>query len=153
MAIEAPASKFRKTNLKIYIAVCIALAIWCAYDGYFNQQWIQRHTSHDARQHPYLIFNRNAPPYFIGAVVLLSVYFFVFRKKKIIADEKELIISGRKRIPYDSIQKIDKTHFDSKGFFLITYKDQDGREISYKLSNRAYDNLPAILDQLIAKIS
>jgi len=153
MAIEAPASKFRKTNLKIYIAICIGLAIWCAYDGHFNKQWIERHTNHDGSEQPYLVFNKNAPPYFIGAAILLTVYFFVFKKKKIIADETELIISKSKRIPYDSIQKIDKMHFDSKGFFLITYKDENDREISYKLSDRLYDNLPVILEHLVAKIS
>jgi len=153
MAITAAASKFRKTNLKIYIAICIGLAIWCAYDGHFNKKWIERHTNPDGSEQPYLVFNKNAPPYFVGAAVLLTVYFFVFKNKKIIADEKELIISDRKRIPYDSIQKIDRTQFDSKGFFLITYKDENNCEISYKLSDRVYDNLPAILEHLVAKIS
>ena len=153
MAIEAPISKFKKTNFKIYIAVCIALAIWCAYDGYFNNKWIEEHTDTNGNPETYLVFNRKAPPYFIGAAVLLGAYLLAIRNKKIIADENELIFSDKKRIPYDSIQKIDKTHFDSKGFFLITYKNKDGREVNRKLSDRTYDNLAAILDELVAKIS
>jgi len=153
MAIEAPLSKLKKTNLKIYIAVCIGLAIWCAYDGYFNDEWIKKHTDADGNPKAYLIFNQKAPPFFIGAGVLLGAYLFAIRNKKVIADENELIISDKERIPYDSIQKIDKTLFDSKGYFLITYKDKDGSEINRKLSDRSYDNLAAILDHLVAKIS
>jgi len=153
MAIEAPLSKFKKTTFKIYIAVCIGLAIWCAYDGYFNDKWIEEHTDTNGNPETYLVFNRKAPPYFIGAAVLLGAYLFAIRNKKIIADENELVLSNKKRIPYDSIQKIDKTHFDSKGFLLITYKNKDGREVNRKLSDRTYDNLAAILDELVAKIS
>ena len=153
MAIEAPISKFKKTNLKIYIVVCVGLAIWCAYDGYFNDKWIEEHTDTNGNPETYLVFNRKAPPYFIGAAVLLGAYLLAIRNKKIIADENELVLSDKKRVPYDSIQKIDKTHFDSKGFFLITYKNKDGREVNRKLSDRTYDNLAAILDELVAKIS
>ena len=153
MTIEAPISKYKKTNFKIYIAVCIALAIWCAYDGYFNNKWIEEHTDTNGNPEAYLVFNRKAPPYFIGAAVLLGAYLFAIRNKKVIADENELVLSDKKRIPYDSIQKIDKTNFDSKGFFLITYKNKDDREVNRKLSDRTYDNLAAILDELVAKIS
>ncbi len=153
MAIEAPISKSKKNNFKIYIAVCIGLAIWCAYDGYFNDKWIEEHTDTNGNPETYLVFNRKAPPYFIGATVLLGAYLLAIRNKKIIADENELVLSDKKRVPYDSIQKIDKTHFDSKGFFLITYKNKDGREVNRKLNDRTYDNLAAILDELVAKIS
>ena len=153
MAIVAPLSKYKKTNFKIAIAVCFGLAIWCAYDGYFNDKWIEEHTDTNGNPETYLVFNRKAPPYFIGAAVLLGAYLFAIRNKKVIADENELVLSDKKRIPYDSIQKIDKTNFDSKGFFLITYKNKDDREVNRKLSDRTYDNLAAILDELVAKIS
>ena len=153
MTTEAPVSKFKKNNLKIYIVVLAVFAIWCAYDGYFNKEWIKEHTDADGNPKSYLVFNRKLPPFFIGAAALLGAYLFVIRNRKIIADEGELIISDRKRISYDSIQKIDKTHFDSKGFFLITYKDKDGKEVGQKLSDRTYDNLAAILDRLVEKIS
>ena len=153
MAIEAPVSKFKKNNLKIYIVICIGLAIWCAYDGYFNDKWIEEHTDINGNPKTYLVLNRNAPPYLIGAAVLLGVYLFAVSRRKIIADENELVINDKERISYDSIQKIDKTNFDSKGCFIITYKNKDNIEVNRKLSDRAYDNLAAILDQLVAKIS
>jgi len=153
MAIEAPLSKFKKTNFKIYIAVCLGLAIWCAYDGYFNDEWIKEHTDADGNPGSYLVFNRNSPPFLFGTAVLLGAYLFAIRNKKVIAEENELVISNRKKIPYDSIERIDKTHFDSKGYFLITYKNENGSETNYKLSDRTYDNLAAILNKLIAQIS
>jgi len=153
MAIEAPVSKYRKTNLKIYIVVCIGIAIYCAYDGYFNETFKTKHTNDDGTADSTLVFNQKAPPFFIGAAVLLGVYLFAISNRKLIADENELIISDKERIPYDSIQKIDKTNFKSKGYFLITYKGQNSREVNRKISDKKYDNLKAVLDHLVAKIS
>ena len=153
MAIEAPLGKHKKNNFKIYIAVCIGLAIWFGYDGYFNEKFKERHTDANGTPDAILAVNKKAPPFFIGAGVLLGAYLFAIRNKKVIADENELILSDKERVPYDSIQKIDKTLFDSKGYFLITYKDKNGSEVNRKLSDRSYDNLAAILEHLVAKIS
>ena len=55
---------------------------------------------------------------------------------------------------YNSIQKIDKTNFNpTKGYFTITCKGDDGREVVHKISSKDYDNLQAVLDLLVAKIS
>ena len=153
MAIEAPISKYRKTNLKIYIILCIAVAAWFAYDGYINKDFIEKNTDEDGRPNSTLIFNQKAPPFFAGAAVLFGVYLFVVKNKKLIADENELVFSDKDKIPYDSIQSINKTYFDKKGFFVITHKDEKGKEINRKLSDRNYDNLAAILDHLVAKIT
>ena len=152
MAIEAPLSKFRKTNLKIYIGLCIGLAIWCAYDGYLNDKWIQEHTDANGNPETYLVFNRNAPLYLVSAAILLGVYLFVIRNKKLLADENALIFP-KHSIAYDSIEKIDKTRFDSKGFFIITHKDTNGNEVNCRLSNKKYDNLAAVLEHLVTKIT
>lgn len=152
MAIEAPISKYKKNNLIIYMAVCAGLTIWCIYDGYLNKDFIDKYTV-DGKETGWLVINRKAPPYLIGATVLLGVYLLTLRNKRLLADENELIISDKKRIAYDSIQKIDKTYFDKKGFFFITYKDQNGSEIDLKISDRMYDNLAAVLEHLVAKIS
>jgi hypothetical protein len=147
MVIEAPICKFKKTNLKIYIA------IWCAYDGYLNDKWIEEHTDANGNPKAYLVVNRKAPPFLIGAAVLLGVYLFAIRKKKLIADEDKLILEGKAEIKYDSIQKVDKTNFDTKGFFLITYKDAGNAEKQLKLSNKRYDNLKPVLEKVIDEIS
>ncbi len=182
MTIEAPISRHKKTNFKIYIAVCIVVAIIFAYDGYLSKyKWSGRYSfykehvvDNDGKPTATMKFNRGSPPFFIGAAVLLGAYLFAIKNKKIIAGENELIISNKERIAHDSIQKIDKTYFRSKtkrkfvgdqsgnvqetrsapeGYFIITYKDNSGREVNRKLSSRTYDNLAAVLDELVAKIS
>lgn len=153
MAIEAPISKFKKNNILIYIVVCVIAAAWFGYDGYFNKKFRQEHTDENGSANSTLIFNQKSPPFFIAAAVLLGVYFFIIRGKKLLAEENELIISSKKRISYDSIEKINKTDFDSKGYFIITYKDENGKETDYKVSDRLYDGLENILNHLVEKIS
>lgn len=152
MAIEAPLSKHKKNSFRIGIAVLLGLAIWFAYDGYRNEKFIKKHTDENGAPDSTLVFNRKAPPYLAGAAVLLGLYLFAIKDKKVIAGQNCLII-GKRQIAYDSIGKIDKTHFDSKGYFVITYKDYQGVDADLKLGDRTYDNLSAILDELIAKIS
>ena len=100
-----------------------------------------------------MIFNQKAPFVLAAIAVIAAVRFRMLKDKKLLADENELIISDKEKISYDSIQKIDKTYFKSKGFFIITHKNNEGREANRKLSNKTYDNLTAILDELVAKIS
>jgi hypothetical protein len=153
MSIEAPASKHKKKTLALYIFFCIALALWCAYDGYINKDWIAEHTDADGNPKTYLVFNRRAPAYLVGASVLLGAYLFAIRKRKIVADNTELLINGKEKISYESIEQINKTHFESKGFFIITYKDDNSSDVHRKVSDRDYDNLGPVLDELVAKIS
>jgi len=153
MIIEAPVSKFRKGNLKIYITGLILLAAWCGYDGYFNDKWIKEHTDANGKAQTYLVVNKSAPKYLIGAAVILGVCLFAISSKKVTADENELVIDGKKRITYDTMEKIDKTYYKSKGYFVVTHKDSSGEEAEIKLSDRKYDNLEAILDKLVEKIS
>ncbi|MFC1675723.1 hypothetical protein ACFL3G_01510 [Planctomycetota bacterium] len=153
MAIEAPVSKFRKNNLKIYMVFALGLLAWCVYDGYFNEKWIEEHRNEDGSPKTYLTVNRRAPYLFVPLIGYFVISFFVIKNKKIVADENELVISNNFKISYDSIQAIDKTLFEKKGKFSIIYNDQDGREVSYKLSDRRYDNLSAVLEHITAKIS
>jgi len=153
MTVEAAYSKFKKNNFKIYIVICLAFAAWCVYDGYFNEEWIKEHTNPDGSPQTYLVFNKRAP-YWLGvAALFFAGCLLAVQSKKIIADENELILSEAKKIPYDSVEKIDKTNFESKGYFVVTYKDQLGNENNLKLSNKNYDNLNAVLDVLVEKIS
>ena len=162
MALIAPLSKYKIKTFLIYIAFCIVVAAIFAYDGYLSKyEWSGRHknfyTEHfiDKGNKPDgdMIFNQTAPPFLVGLAALLGIYLFVIRNKKLVADEDELVISEREKIAYDSIQKIDKTNFSSKGFFLITYKNKNGREVGRKISDRTYDNLDPVLELLIKKIS
>jgi len=143
MPIEAPVSKFAKTNIKIYIGACLAAAVIFAYDGYLSKyKWSGRYSFYQE----HVIDNGGIP----NAAMKFNI---VIKRNKLIADENELVFSNKTKIAYDSIQKINKTHFDKKGYFVITYKNESGKEIARKISDRKYDNLKAILDHLVAKIT
>jgi len=152
MVIEAGLCKYKRNNFKIAVVGLILLAGWCAYDGYFNEKWIEEHTNADGTSQPYLVFNRKAPMYLVGCAVLAGVYFLLIRNKKVVAGEQGLIVGG-KTIAYDSIEKVDKTYFESKGYFVITYKNKSTGQCQVKVSDRTYDNLVAVLDEVVSKIS
>lgn len=153
MAIEAPLSRYKRNNFKIYIVVCIVAALWFGYDGYVNETFMREHVDEEGNPNSTLVFNRTAPPVFIGGALLLLAYFYAVRGRKVVAEEDALLVAGKERIPYDAIEKIDKTHFETKGFFTITYKNESGKEVQRKLGDRSYDNLGTILDHLVAKIT
>ncbi len=160
MPVEAPISKFKKNNLKIYIGVCLVAAAIFAYDGYLSKyEWSKRYSfykknvvDNDGKPTATMKFNMYSPPVFVGGAILLGLYLISIRNRRIVAGENELLVNDKEKIPYDAIEKIDKTHFDSKGFFTLTYK-QDSREVQRKFSDRTYDNLKELLDHLIAKIT
>ena len=152
MAIEAPLSRHRRTNSLIYILACVALAAWFAYDGYFNKNFITEHTSKEGNPDYVLVLNQKSPPVFLVGAALFGVGLWRIRGRKVVAEDNELVVADREKIPYDAIDRIDKTHFEKRGFFTIIYK-RDGREVERTLSDRDYDNLGPILDHLIAKIT
>jgi hypothetical protein len=153
VAIEAPLSKYKRNNFVIGIIVCLAMALWFGYDGRFNQDFIAKHTLDQGRPDGTLIFNQKSPPFFVAGALLLGVYWCAIRKRKLVAAEDALVFAGGKKILYDAIEQIDKTHFETKGLFTFTYKSETGRLVQRKLSDRQYDNLKPILEHLIAQIS
>ena len=160
MAIVASLSKFKKTNLLIYIAACVLAAVVFGYDGYLSKyKWSKRYSfyeehviENDGKPTTTMQFNRISPPFFLAGAALLGIYFFAVRNRNIVAEDSELVLNSV-RIPYDSIQKIDKTDFDRKGRFTITYDKQDGSQADLTLSDRSYDNLHAVLDVLVAHLT
>jgi hypothetical protein len=153
MAIEAPLSRYKRNSLKIYIVACILAALWFGYDGYLSDKFIQQHSDEQGNPDSILLFNRIAPPFFVGGVVLLAVYYYAVRGRKVVADDDALIVAGKVKIPYEAIEKIDKTYYEKGGYFVITYKNENGKEVHRKLSNRSYDNLQPILEHLVAQIT
>lgn len=152
MAIIAPLSRYKKKNMLIMMAILFGLGIWCIYDGYYNQKFIQDHVDENGAPQGWLAFNKKAPPFLIAGGLLYTVYFFMVKDKKVVADE-EGFKAGKTSVPYDAIEKINKTHFDRKGYFTVTYKDSSGQSKDVTVSDRNYDNLPAVLDHIVTKIS
>jgi hypothetical protein len=150
--IIAPISKFQKQNKYIIIAVLLGAAAWFAYDGYFNEKFKEDHTI-DGKPDQTLVFNQKSPPFFLAGAILAAGCLFAIKGRRLVADEDGLSINGKNKIPYKNIQSINKTYFDDKGYFILTYNDDNGNTSNIKFKDRNYDNLPAILDKLVAKIS
>lgn len=159
MSIEAPVSRHKKSNLKIYIWGCIIAAIVLGYDGYLSKyEWSRRQSFYnkhckDGKADATMVFNRTVPVGLAVLAALMAGRLQMLQKGGIVAEENELCIGGKKKIPYQSIQSIDKTHFDSKGYFIITYNDSGAKEVNLKLSDGKYDNLAAVLEEVVKKIT
>ena len=153
MAIEATCSKYKKQNFIIGIVLLIGLGAYCTYDGYFNEKFRDMHTSNEGKPDSTLVFNQKAPFFCLAGAVALAIWFAIAKNRKIVAESDGIVINGKEKLAYESIEKIDKTYFESKGYFVVTYKDEAGKEVERRFDDRAYDNLAAILDELVAKIS
>ena len=153
MAVEATYCKYKRQNFMIGIFIMSVLAVWFTYDGYFSEQFREKHTLPDGSPDSTLLFNQKSPGFFVAAAIAVAVWFVMVKDNKVVADDNCLVIKNKQRIPYDSMEKIDKTHFESKGFFVITYKDAAGGQAECKLSDRDYDNLNAVLDVIVVKMA
>lgn len=152
MAIEATYSQHKKQNLVIGIVVLLAFGIYCIYDGYLNEKFRRKHTI-EGKPDGTLAFNQKAPFFLLPGAVVLAIWIHLVKGRKIAAEADGIIINGKEKITYESIEKIDKTYFETKDYFDVTYKNESGGETERRLDGRAYDNLAAILDELVAKIS
>jgi hypothetical protein len=151
MAIQATSSSYKRNTHKILIIALIGFAVYCVYDANYNQSFIDKH-SLDGQPDSTLAFNQKAPPFLAAMALAIGVNLFRIWNKKVVAGDTSLSLSNTE-IPYDSIESINKTHFDSKGFFTVTYKDSQEKENTIKIRDKDYDNLPTVLDEIIAKIS
>jgi hypothetical protein len=152
MAVVAPLAKYKKTNFKIYVGLLLIFAVYFYYDGNYNEKFKAKHTVR-GKPDSSLVFNRTSPPYFFAAAVAFVVYAWVVRNKKIIADDQQLIISENEKISYTAIQSVNKSNYDAKGYFIVDYKDDSGNLQHKRISNRNYDNLDAVLELLVSKIT
>jgi len=153
MAIEAPLSKTKRNDIVLGVIACIGMAVWFGYDGFLNQRFIAEHTTAEGRPDGTLVLNQWAPPFGAAGALLLGAYWCAIRGRKLVAAEDALVFAGGQKIPYDAIEQIDKTFFEKKGFFTITYKNGNGSLVQHRLSDRQYDNLGPLLDHLVAQIT
>jgi hypothetical protein len=152
MSVIAPYCQYKKTNFKLGMLILLVAAVWFAYDGYKSESFKSRHTK-DGKPDSTLAFHRNSPPFFAAGAVVLAIIFVIVKGKKIVADEQELILSDGSKIAYASIETVNKTDYQAKGFFTVEYKSQAGEKKLCKISNRDFDNLDAVLEILVAKIT
>jgi hypothetical protein len=149
--IEAPISKYTRNSLVIGMIALVGFGVYCIYDGYYNQAFIEKYTE-DGKPTFELLFNQKSPPFLFVLAAGLAGRWVRIRKRKVVAQDTELVINDKIHIPYDAIEQIDKTLFKKKGVFVVTYT-QSGKKYHQKLSETTYDNMEAILDHLVAQIS
>jgi len=159
MNIEAPLSKYRKHNWIITICVLLGGAVIFGYDGYLSKyEWSMRYSFYQKHfidnggvPDGDMTFNQKGSPILAMTGIAAAIYYLFFLRKKVIVADDQGLHCDKTTIPYDQIESLDKTHFDSKGFFIVHYSDQ-GQKKYLKISN-GYDNLPAVLDHLVSKIT
>jgi len=148
MAVEATGSKFTRNNRFYLAALCLAGALWFGYDGWFGSYRDKELEGNDGKPTANLLFNQYSPiP--LAVIALCSLYFgFQITSRKIVADEEGLVLSSGEKIPYRAMKKIDKRRFKDKGLLTIAY-EIDAGEKTIKLSDRQYDNLGKLLDEIV----
>ncbi|MDH7598139.1 MAG: hypothetical protein QHH07_00690 [Sedimentisphaerales bacterium] len=151
--IVAPVSKGRKDSVVLYMAICFGLAVWCIYDGFINKDFIAAHLDQQGRADGTLILNRLGGPILLLAALGLSLWLSKMRRGGLVATDQALIVKKTLQIPYSSIKQIDKTHFQDRGYFLLTYDSQQEGQRTIRLDQRDYDNLGPILERLIEAVS
>ncbi|MBN1845879.1 MAG: hypothetical protein JW810_09365 [Sedimentisphaerales bacterium] len=151
MAVVAPGSRHtRNTNLMIVIA-CVIFAGWFLYDGWFNESFKQKHLRDDGTPDATLESNRLWVPLGCAAVAVFFLYSTIrLKRRSITADEQAVASSEGLRIAYSSIQRIDKRLFDKEGHFTLFYT-ADGVEKKWKLTDRMYDQLGLLLDEIVRR--
>ncbi len=152
MDIVAKYSSYRLGNIKIAIFVLLGLSVWFVYDGYYNQKFIDKHTSAEGKADDTLIVHKYFAYFSIPIAAAAAAAFFVNRKKQIVASQDALLISEGCRIPYDVIEEVDHTDFDTSEKFSITYAE-GGVNKKLVLSKKKWDGLDKVLEYVISKIS
>jgi hypothetical protein len=148
MAVVATGSKYNRNTGYIMMAACLAIAGWFLYDGWFNKNFQEEHTV-DGKPDISLQLNRTWIPIVAVLVGLYKGFSSVrIKSKRVVADEEKITIDTGKSISYSDVTQIDKRFFEKEGYFVITFKE-DGAERTVKLSDRNYDNLGMVLDEVV----
>ena len=147
MAIIAPGSRRSRTNWIITAALCGGMGLWFAYDGWLNKKYQEKETI-DGKMTPNLVFNRYIP--FPLGLYVLYCFFAATRvkTKRIVLDEKGLCLENQTPIPIEHISYIDNRYFKEDGVFIVG-STNDGKTKKIKITDRKYDNLAELLEELI----
>ena len=150
MAVEAVGSKHSRNNGFIVTVVCLVGSIWLAHDGWLGEYKKTELAKNEGKPTANLYFNRYAPIPLIIIAIIYCIAALRVASRKIVADEDGIKLTSGTEIPYNSIKQIDKGPFQKQGYFTITYNRKD-KDKHLKLSDRKYDNLGLLLDELVQK--
>jgi len=151
MAVVATGCRHTRNTNYIIAVACFIFGIWYFYDGWFGKEFQDKHTREDGTPDATLQMNRYWVP--IGGTVAAA--FFValalrMKTRKIIALEDGLELSDGLKLPYDDIKQIDKRFFEKEGHFTLEY-EVGGEVKKLKLTDRTYDKLGLLLDEIIRR--
>ncbi len=151
MATTAKGSTYTRNTSFIIALACLAFLAYCLYDGWVSENFQKKYMNEDGSPSVNLQLNRYYMPIGCGAAAL---YFLInavgLGSKKIVADDSGLTVNSSATIPYANLKKIDKSKFKSKGVLMIDY-ESGGVAKQLKLSDRTYDNLGLLLDEIVAQ--
>ncbi len=141
MAVVCTLANARKWRWIIYIALSAIFSVYCYYDGWISEKYIN-----DASN---LWFNRVAAVVLaITFVVLIIVYFTKIAKTKVLADDSGIKINDQLTIKWDAIQRIDDTYIE-KGLVDIYYTDE-GKEKKWTADDYKITHFDELLDEISA---
>jgi len=150
MAVEAKGSNYSfRTGIIITVA-SIAFGAYFFYDGWISESYQQKETDPETGETTFnLKFNRVYGPIVCG---LAAGYFLIgaltLRRKRLVAEGEGLRFSGGQFIPYGAMKAINRTPLQKKGYFTIDY-EEEGQRKTLKLTERVYDNLGLLLDEIV----
>ncbi len=152
MALEIPSSNYSIKNFLIFGFILLGVSVWFINDGYNPNSNYYKKEMEKGEGQPTLDLKINrATPFLTGA---FAIYCFVsmalLKKRKIVADDNGLQIDGKTAIPYSAITKLDKRNFQEKGYFILFFQE-NGSERALKFSDKHYDKLGLLLDEIISK--
>ena len=151
MAVEATGSKFARNNARIFFIVAILAGLYLFHDGWLG--WFTDYMHNDVEEGGgkptlNLQFNRYAPFVLWVFAIYFVIAYFQIPKRRVLADDQGLTVQNQSAIPYANITHIDNRPFDKKGYFLIGI-NEGGQKKELKFSDRKYDNLGLLLDELV----
>jgi hypothetical protein len=151
MAVEATGSQFARKNAIIFFVVSLGIGLYFFHDGWLGWfgGYMQKQLDEGGGKPTLdLQFNRYAP-FVLWIVSVYSLIGYIrIPKRRLVADDTGLTVQDQPAIPYTSITHIDNRQFKKSGYFLVGVND-GGQKKELKFSDRKYDNLGLLLDELI----
>ena len=114
MAIEAPLSSYKKKNMIFIACLLIGAGLWFYYDGYHKQEFIEKHTI-DGKIDSTLNFPQKNRRRFLLVREFFTVYLFIIKGKKIIADEEAIKTRQRNDCCTTVLKKLTKRILTARG--------------------------------------
>jgi len=148
MAVVATGCRHTRNTNYIIAVVCILVGLYFFYDGWIGNYRLKELEENDNKPTISLYINQ----YAIIPLAVIAVYFALAAKrlnaKRIEADDTALSFSHGLKIPYNSIQQIDKRFFEKEGHFTLEYEvGSEAKKL--KLTDRTYDKLGLLLDEIV----